>query len=119
MVKQMVCIVCPNGCALSVEEREGEIAVTGNKCPKGVEYAKEELTNPKRTLTSTVATVFPERPVLPVRLTGAIPKGEIGNAMAQINKIVVERKLCCGDVIAKDFMAQGIDLIATDDLAIS
>ena len=77
MEKTFVCIVCPNGCTLHAAEENGAITVTGNRCPKGEEYAKAELTNPVRTLTTSVATVFPDRPVLPVRTSGAIPKDAI------------------------------------------
>ncbi len=116
MEKDIVCIVCPNGCTLHISTHGEEIAVSGNKCPKGEEYAKTELTNPMRTLTSCVATAFPAHPVLPVRTSGAIPKGEIMNAMKAVNAIVVDSAKSCGDVIVSNFMGFGVDLIATDDL---
>lgn len=116
MIKEFVCIVCPNGCTLHAEESDGKITVSGNTCPKGEEYAKTELTCPTRTLTSTVATSFSARPVLPVRTSAAIPKGEIKNAMAELNKLVVRTNLKCGDTVIKDFMVPGVDLIATDDI---
>lgn len=116
MEKDFVCIVCPNGCAVHAVENGGEITVTGNRCPKGEEYAKAELTNPVRTLTTSVATVFPERPVLPVRTSGAIPKGEIKNAMKAVNAIVVKTPVSCGDIVCANFMGFNVDLLATDDL---
>ncbi len=118
MEKDMVCIVCPNGCPLHAVLQEGEVSVSGNKCPKGVEYAKAELTNPMRTLTTCVATAFPHQPVLPVRTSGAIPKEALFQAMKTINAIVVSTPLDCGAVIAADFMGFGVDLIATDDLRV-
>ena len=119
MVKEFVCIVCPNGCTLRAEENSGIITVMGNTCPKGEEYAKTELTNPTRTLTSTVATSFLKQPVLPVRTSAAIPKGEITNAMAAINKLVVSTRLKCGEVVVKNFVVAGVDLIATDDIDVN
>lgn len=119
MHKEFVCIVCPNGCTLRVEEADELITVTGNTCPKGEEYAKTELKSPTRTLTSTVATAFPHQPVLPVRTTAAIPKGEIKNAMALINKLVITTELKCGDPVVKDFIIPGVDLIATDDIVVN
>jgi len=116
MIKEFVCIVCPNGCTLRAEELDSEITVTGNTCPKGEEYAKTELTCPTRTLTSTVATSFPSHPVLPVRTSAAIPKGEIKNAMTAINRLLVTTRLKCGDTVVKDFIVPGVDLIATDDI---
>ena len=50
---ELICIVCPKGCHLKVDE-EKDFAVTGNGCPRGAEYGKKELTNPTRVITSTV-----------------------------------------------------------------
>lgn len=118
MEKDFICIVCPNGCALHAVENGGEITVTGNRCPKGEEYAKAELTNPVRTLTTSVATIFPVRPVLPVRTSGAIPKGELKNAMKAVNAIVLDHPVSCGEVVSANFLGFGVDLIATDDLRV-
>ncbi|MBP8641157.1 MAG: DUF1667 domain-containing protein [Oscillospiraceae bacterium] len=119
MVKEFVCIVCPNGCTLRTEEKGGVITVMGNTCPKGEEYAKTELKTPTRTLTTTVATSFPLSPVLPVRTSAAIPKGEINNAMSAINKLLISTALKCGDSVVKDFIITGVDLIATDDIVVN
>lgn len=53
-MKEIVCIVCPNGCSLSCQAENGAIVVTGNRCPRGRDYAITELTNPMRTLTTSV-----------------------------------------------------------------
>ena len=76
-MREMTCITCPNGCTLSVEEKDGRIVVTGNQCPKGEAFAKSELTNPMRTISTTVSTRDPAVPVVPVRVSGEIPKGRI------------------------------------------
>ena len=52
-MKELICIVCPKGCHLRVDEDNG-YAVTGNGCPRGAEYGKIELTHPTRVVTSTV-----------------------------------------------------------------
>ena len=52
-MKELICIVCPKGCHLKVDEENG-YAVTGNSCPRGAEYGKKELVNPTRVITSTV-----------------------------------------------------------------
>ena len=70
IMKELVCIVCPNSCKLSISEN-GE--VTGARCPRGKKFATEELTCPKRTVCTTVATVFDDYPVLPVRTETEIP----------------------------------------------
>ena len=69
---ELVCIVCPNGCTLRCEERDGQLFVTGNKCARGAAFAAEELHHPMRTVCSTVRTVFAGMPVLPPVLAGAV-----------------------------------------------
>jgi CxxC motif-containing protein len=114
--KELICIVCPNGCGL-VAERDGEeIRVTGNRCPKGETFAVTELTNPTRTISSTVRTTFPQALVLPVRVSAEIPKSRIFDVMAEINKVVVSTPVGRGDVIIKDVLGLGVDVIATSSL---
>ncbi|MBE6791942.1 MAG: DUF1667 domain-containing protein [Ruminococcaceae bacterium] len=54
MSRQLTCILCPRGCALTVQEADGAWQVTGNACPRGARYGIEECTNPTRTVTSIV-----------------------------------------------------------------
>lgn len=72
---ELICITCPKGCHLTVDE-ENDYAVKGNACPRGAEYGKNELKNPKRVVTSTVKTTSEEHPRCPVKTNGAIPKGK-------------------------------------------
>ena len=73
------CIVCPNSCRLDARLEAGPegVIVRGNRCKRGEAFAQAELTNPVRTLTTTVCTVFPWAPVLPVRTDAEIPKDKI------------------------------------------
>ena len=54
MIKNITCIICPRGCALTVDINENDVKVSGNACPKGERYGIDECTNPIRTVTSTV-----------------------------------------------------------------
>ena len=48
---ELICIVCPRGCHLQVDEANG-YAVTGNSCPRGAEYGRQETGPcPRRTWT--------------------------------------------------------------------
>ncbi|MDR1629708.1 MAG: DUF1667 domain-containing protein [Oscillospiraceae bacterium] len=116
MEKTMVCIVCPAGCALEVWERGGEITVSGNRCRRGEQFAVRELTNPMRTICSTVKTAFDDVPVLPVRVSCDIPKGRIFDVMAEINKVLVRERVGRGDIIIPNVLGLGADVIATSDL---
>jgi CxxC motif-containing protein len=115
-MKELLCIVCPNGCRLRAEESGGAIRVTGNQCKRGIDFARAEITNPVRTLTTTVRTVFPEVPVLPVRTDGEIPKGKIGEAMAFLARVVIREPLRIG-ATAAELPGMGRVIVTSDILA--
>lgn len=112
-MKELICILCPNGCALTVADDQSEIEVTGQKCKRGQEFAIAETTNPTRTLCTTIKTSFPKMPVLPVRSATAIPKERIFDVMAEINQVVVTEALSCGTPVITDILGLGIDIITT------
>lgn len=114
-MREMTCIVCPNGCRLQVEENGEEIIVSGNQCRRGKDFAITELTHPMRTICSTVATNFPETPVVPVRVSAEIPKERIFDVMKEINKVKVMERLGTGDVVIPDVLGLGVDVIITSD----
>lgn len=117
MEKELLCIVCPTGCRLTVTtEENGAITVTGNGCRRGVDFAKAELTCPTRSLTTTVRTVFAAAPVLPVRTAGEIPKESVADAMRAINAVLVKEPVGVGDIVLKDLLGSGVDVIATSDI---
>lgn len=115
-MRELVCIVCPRGCTLRAERDGDTVRVTGNSCKRGEEFAKTELTVPKRTLCTTVATAFPDVPVLPVKLSGEIPKEKIFPIMEAINAVTLERPVPMGGVILKDVLGLGVDVVAASDL---
>lgn len=112
-MKEMTCIVCPNGCQLTVEYVDGTYSVSGNKCRRGAEFAISEMTHPYRTICSTVATVWPEIPVIPVRVSGEIPKEQIFNVMKEIDSVTVGQPLGRGDVVIANVLSLGVDVIVT------
>ena len=83
-MKELICITCPKGCHLKVDEET--FAVTGNGCPRGAVYGANELRNPVRVVTSTVIVEGPARR-LPVKTDRAIPKGKMFEVMEEIAKI--------------------------------
>ena len=115
-MKEMYCITCPTGCRLSVDKQDGDISVQGNECNRGEEFAIAEMTNPMRTLTTTVRTTFPGVPVLPVRTDGEIPKGKIMDAMRALNRVVVSNEHDVGDAVVANIVGTGVRVIVTSDL---
>ncbi len=115
VTKELTCIVCPNGCRLTVTDEGGELKVSGATCKRGEAFGKSEVLNPTRSITSTVATKFKDFPLLPVKTAGEIPKDKIFEAMKLINAVKVTKRLKTGDVIIDDFF--GAKLVATTDMA--
>ena len=115
-MKELICIVCPNGCHLKVDEQNG-YAVTGNKCDRGVEYGKAELCNPVRVVTSTVCLDSKVSRRLPVKTNGAIPKGFIFEAMEVINALCVKAPVKTGDVLVEDLLGTGVSVVACKTVA--
>jgi CxxC motif-containing protein len=112
---KLICIMCPRGCPLVVSGEPPSLIVMGHQCPKGEAYALQEITSPMRTLTSTVRTVFPDFPMLPVRTSGDIPLSEVFAVMRRLRTVTVERRLGIGDVVIPSGW-DGVDVIATADM---
>lgn len=115
-MKELTCIVCPNGCQLKIDFTEKGMVVSGNKCKRGIAFAEAELTHPMRTICSTVKTIFKDAPVLPVRVSADIPKDKIFDVMKEINKVVIEERVVRGDIIIQNVLGLNVDVIATSSL---
>lgn len=111
----MVCIVCPKGCHLKVDEDNG-YTVTGATCAKGIEYGKIELLAPTRVLTSTVRLECGSINRCPVRTDGAIPKNKIFDAMNELNKVVLTAPVKIGQIVIPNLVDTEVNLIATRNI---
>ena len=141
MRKTITCIICPNGCLLSADVSEPgtdapvtgaenprsidspvtgtgcprviDSPVTGAGCPRGEAYFIQEITDPRRTLTSSVLVKGGELPLCSVRLTDPVPIARISDVMKEIRKMKVEAPLESGTVLIRDVLGLGSDVIAT------
>lgn len=114
MEKQLICICCPKGCHLNVDAENR--SVTGNGCTRGIEYGINEVTNPVRVITSTVKVSNGELPVVPVKTRNPIPKELNFKCMEEINKAVIKAPVKIGDIIIKNVLETGIDIVATRNI---
>lgn len=112
-MKELICITCPRGCHLKVDDN---LNVTGNTCPRGETYAKAELTHPVRMVTSTVAIASVNECRLPVKTKEPVPKELIFPVMEEIRKTVVKAPIKIGDVVIENVCSSGVDVIATKDI---
>ncbi len=114
MDKNLTCIICPLGCPLTVSGEGENLTVSGNTCPKGAVYARDEILNPTRTITSIVRVTNRIDTMLSVKTAAPISKVEITEAMEIIKQTTVTAPVKIGDVIISDFY--GTTLVATKNV---
>ena len=118
MKKEMICIGCPMGCYLAVEHIGTTISgVSGNRCKVGVEYAEKEISNPERTLTTTVKVKNGHLPLVSVRTSKPIPKNIIFDAMDLLAKVEAKAPIKIGEPIVKNIFNTGVDIVATKNIS--
>lgn len=112
--RELICIGCPLGCPLTVEMEENEITgVSGNTCPRGDAYARKEVTNPTRIVTSTVAVKGGAARLVSVKTREDIPKDRIFDCVKALKEVQVEAPVRIGDVILENAAGTGVDVVAT------
>ncbi len=117
--RDLVCIGCPLGCPIVVEMEEGAvISVTGNTCKRGDVYARKEVTDPTRIVTSSVRVEGGSAPMVSVKTKSDIPKNKIFECVQALKEIVVQAPVAIGDIVFKDVAGTGVDIVATKNVAI-
>ncbi|MDR2343826.1 MAG: DUF1667 domain-containing protein [Spirochaetaceae bacterium] len=114
-VTELVCIVCPKGCRLQVDENK-DFAVTGNNCDRGAEYGRQEISNPTRVITSTVCACGGAISRMPVKTDKNVPKGKIFEAMALLDELEVKAPFKAGAVLVSNICGTGANFISTRGL---
>ncbi len=115
--KEMTCIRCPLGCALTATVAgDGTITVTGNTCPRGAEYARNELTDPRRMVTSTVRVAGRKDVMVSVKTATDIPKDKMTACVAALREIEATPPIHIGDVILQNVADTGVDIVATKNV---
>ena len=112
--RELTCIGCPMGCLLTVTLDNGEVTeVKGNTCAKGDIYARKEVVNPTRIVTSTVKIVGGDKERISVKTANDIPKAKIFEVMKDIDAAQAQAPAKIGDVLVKNVAGTGVDVIAT------
>jgi CxxC motif-containing protein len=117
MKKQsLTCIQCPLGCRINVVQKDKQNNFSGYECKKGIEYAKNEITDPRRIVTTTVFIKNGTVRLLPVRSEKEIPKYLVRKCINELSNLKVKAPIKCGDTIYKNILKTGINIIATRDI---
>ena len=112
--RELICIGCPMGCPLTVQLEDGEIlSITGQTCKRGEVYARNEVTNPTRIVTSTVMVEGGKVGRVSVKTKGSIPKGKISQCVKALKGVTVKAPVHIGDVIVANVADTGVDIVAT------
>jgi CxxC motif-containing protein len=112
-VQEMICIVCPVGCRLRAERAGDVVRVTGNTCPKGEKYAVEELTNPTRTVTTSIPVAGGHMALLSVKTRRPVPKSQIPQVLRELRRAGAKAPVAVGDVVLRNAAGTGVDVVAT------
>lgn len=113
---ELVCIVCPNGCRLSVKQENGEAQVVGARCKRGEAFAKAELTCPMRTVTSSVKTSVEGFPVVSVKTDGEIPKEKVFDLIRQLAAITLDKCVPIGTAVLRNVLGTSVNVITTTEM---
>ena len=109
----MICIGCPVGCGLIVQQNNNEINVSGHQCNLGDSYGKEEMTNPTRNIATSIRVIGGDMPMLSVKTCKPIPKGAIISVVKAIHQLTLTAPISIGDVVLTNAADTGVDIVAT------
>ncbi len=117
ITEEMICITCPMGCTLEVtHDDETVLNVEGNTCKRGLTYVQRELTDPRRMVATTVTVKGGLHPLVPVYTREPFPKPRIFDLLAKIREVEVEAPVEVNQVVLRDALDTGIDVIASRDM---
>ncbi|OJV61747.1 MAG: hypothetical protein BGO41_15810 [Clostridiales bacterium 38-18] len=99
-----ICIVCPKGCHLNIEMNRDNafLRVTGNLCIRGEQYAREEIDNPKRIITTTIKVIEGSIKRVPIKTATSISKSQIEDFITSATSMAVNAPVYMGDVLTID-----------------
>ena len=109
-MKEFICIECPKGCRLTVDD---DLNVTGNTCNRGKVYAINEITCPKRIVTSTVVIESKIVSRMPVMTENEIPKEKRFDVIKALDSVRLKAPVKCRDIVLEDVCGTGVNIIAT------
>ena len=116
--RRLTCIICPKGCSLRVRLEAGRVTlVEGNHCKRGAQYAEKEVTNPTRTVTTTIPIRGGYEKILSVKTRTDIPKAKVQACVQALKNVTAEAPVQIGDVILSDVAETGVDIIATKEIS--
>ena len=106
-----ICIMCPMGCPIEVNKIDDKITVAGNTCKRGEVYGIQEFISPKRVVTSLIKAIGGG--VVSVKTNQLVDKSKIFDILEELKNIRVKPPVHIGDIIIKNVLNTGADIVAT------
>ena len=116
MQKNLICIICPIGCRLTVTGTSDDLKVSGNRCKKGISYAQDEITNPMRVVCTTVKIKGGIHKVIPVKTDKPISEKFKLEVVKAINSIELESPVKIRETVISDLFGTGVNIVAERDM---
>ena len=113
MERELTCIECPRGCTILVKGELDNLETSGNFCVRGAKYAKNEVTCPKRVVTSSVR--YKDK-MVSVKTDREIKKELIFTVMDAIHNKVLLTSVKAGAIIIENVDGEGANVIATSSV---
>ena len=114
---KLICIMCPLGCELTVKHiGKKVISVQGNGCPLGEKFAKEEFSNPKRVVITTVQVKNGKRRLVPVRSDKPVPKEKLFDVLKYLRKVQISAPVKFHQIVVENILGTEANIIATDEV---
>jgi len=115
---QYLCIGCPLGCRLDVEASDtGDVIdVDGWACKNGRAYGRQEHTDPRRNVATSIRVKGARWARVPVKTSASIPKHMVREVVRAAQGVEVEAPIRSGTVVLADVLGTGVDIVATRDV---
>ena len=113
MNERLTCVLCPIGCLIETVRRGDDLEVRGNECPKGVDFAVQEILHPERNLSASVPLKGTASRMVSVRLSQSVPRDLIFPILDAIAVLRPEAPVRRGQILIADVLGSGADVVAT------
>jgi len=115
--RELICIGCPMGCPIVVKMEDGKVvSVTGNTCPRGDAYARKEVTDPTRIVTTTVRVADGKVPMINVKTEYDIPKDKIFDCIVALRGVTIKAPVQIGDIVLENVAGTGVNIVAAGNV---
>ncbi len=115
--RAFICVTCPVGCSIdALVEGQELVELRGQACARGEAFVREELTDPRRMLTTTVRVRGGKLPLVPVRSSAPLPKHLLLDVARTLREVELEAPVQQYQVVLENALGTGIAIITSRPL---